>query len=178
VVHQPLHVGGEYRTVRVGDSVYANQPFLMILDFSDLVVKIAVPEAELGTVRTGNPVLIQPTAYPDVRLAGVVEQVSEIAQSLPDRPASQRFFRATIGVRESHPLLRPGMSVVAQVVTHQRPDALRIPRRAVRFEGGSATTTVIEDGRRVLRNLELGHAGETHFEVLSGVVEGERVLLQ
>lgn len=178
VVYQPLHIAGEYRTVRVGDSVYANQPFLMILDLSDLVIKVAVPEAELGAVSPGNAVLIQPTAYPEVRLAGEVEQVSGIAQSLPDRPAWQRYFRATIGVREGHRSLRPGMSVVAHVVTYHAENALRIPRRAVRFEDGTATTVLVDGSTRRTRELALGPAAETHFEVLDGVDEGDRVLLQ
>jgi multidrug efflux pump subunit AcrA (membrane-fusion protein) len=162
----------------VGDSVYSNQPFLMILDFDDLVVEIAVPEAELGSIRPGNPALIQPTAWPELRLAGVVEQVSEMAQALPDRPASQRYFRALLGVRESDPRLRPGMSVVAQVVTYRQPDALLVPRRAVRFEQGEAHATVVAAGRRLDRRIEVGHAGETDFEVLEGLAEGDRVLIR
>lgn len=178
IAYQPQHVAGEYRTVRVGDSVFANQPFLLILDFSDLVVKISVPESELAAVELGHPALIQPTAYPDVRLAGEVEQVSGVAQPLPDKPSWQRFFRATIGVRDSHPLLRPGMSVAAQVVNYQVSDALLVPRRAVRFDDGIATVVVVGGPRAGRRQVVLGEAAETHFEVLGGAFEGERVLLQ
>lgn len=178
VVYQPLHIAGEFRTVRVGDTVYANQPFMKILDFSDLVVQIAVPEAELGTVREGNPVMIQPSAYPEERIPGRVERVSEVAQTLPDKPSWQRYFRATIGVLENHPRLRPGMSVVAQVVGYRATDVVKIPRRAVRFDGDAPTVRVVEGDEAVTRELTLGQAGERHFEVLDGVEAGERVLLQ
>ena len=101
-----------------------------------------------------------------------------MAQALPDRPASQRYFRALIGVRDTHPRLRPGMTVVAQVVSHRDPDALLVPRRAVRFEAGEARATVLEDGRHAERRIEIGHAGETHFEVLGGLAEGDRVAIR
>jgi multidrug efflux pump subunit AcrA (membrane-fusion protein) len=178
VVHQPLHVGGEYRTVRVGDTVFANQPFLVILDFSDLVVDIAIPEEDLSCVQPGYPAVLQPAAFPEIRLEGTVEKVSDIAKPLPDRPRSQRFFRATIAVRESDSRLRPGMSVVVQVVSHQALEALRIPRRAVRFDGDRATAVVVDGGRKVRREIVLGKASENHFEVLAGVDAGERVVLK
>jgi multidrug efflux pump subunit AcrA (membrane-fusion protein) len=178
VVYQPLHLDGEYRTARVGDSVFSNQTFMQILDFSDLVVRIAVPEAERGSVHPGSPALVQPAAHPEIRLAGEVEEISSIAQALPGQPSWQRFFRAAIRLEGGHPQLHPGMSALAHVVTYQAENALQIPRRGVRFAAGEATAHVIAgDGGHELRKLTLGPASECCFEVLAGVESGERVAL-
>ena len=45
VVYRPLHLGVDYRTVRVGDSIYFNQPFMAIPDMRDVVVECSVPES-------------------------------------------------------------------------------------------------------------------------------------
>ncbi|MDH3380710.1 MAG: efflux RND transporter periplasmic adaptor subunit, partial [Gammaproteobacteria bacterium] len=111
VVYKPLHIGGEYRTVRVGDGIYANQPFMVIPDMADLVAESMVPESELSRVATGSAVVVNVPAYPDVTLSGRVQSVSSIAQSLPGRPAWQKFFRVLIGLADGDPRIRPGMSV-------------------------------------------------------------------
>lgn len=179
VVYQPIHLGGEYRAVRVGDAVHANQPFLWVVDLTELVVRIAVPEGERAVVKTGNPVLVQPTAYPTMRLQGVVEQVSAVAQTLPDQPAWQRFFRASVALEAgSHSDLQPGMTVIAQVVAYQAEGVVLVPRRAVRFEAAGPTAAVVAaDGSRQPRELSLGPASECCFEVRAGVEPGERVVL-
>lgn len=177
VVYKPVHVGGEFRTVRVGDSVFKNQPFMSLPDLGDLVVNIDVPEAELSLVRAGLAVGIEPAAYPNLRLEGVVESVGSMAQSKPDRPAWQKFFRVVIGLKQSHPDLRTGMSVVAQVVSFEAADAVLVPRLAVRWEQGRASCEVRRNGKVGRQPLKLGAATEQSFVVLDGVGPGDEVLL-
>lgn len=177
VVYKPVHVGGEFRTVRVGDSVFRNQPFLSLPDLGDLVVNIDVPEAELALVRTGMVAAIEPAAYPDLRLEGVVESVGSMAQSRSDRPAWQKFFRVVIGLKRGDPGLRTGMSVAAAVLSFTAPDAVLIPRLAVQWRQGRPACRVRRSGAIEMADLKLGAATETHYVVLGGVSAGDLVAL-
>lgn len=177
VVYRPLSVGGEYRTARVGDSIFKNQPFMILPDMRDLVVECQVPEAELSRVEVGRQVSITPLSFPDLRLNGVVESVGSMASSVADRPAWQRFFRVVIGLRDNDERLRSGMSVMAQVLSYQRPDALLIPRAAVRRDGDLAQAWVRVGGRQERRTLNLGWADLRNFEVREGLQAGEEVEL-
>ena len=176
VVYRPLNVGGEFRTARVGDSIFKNQPFMILPDMRDLVVECQIPEAELARVQTGREVTITPISFPELALRGRVETVGSMASTVADRPAWQRYFRAVVGLQDNDDRLRSGMSVTAQVLTYQCEDALLLPRAAVRREGEQAYALVQKNGRPERRNLTLGWADLQHYEVRAGLQAGETVV--
>lgn len=176
VVYRPVHVGGEYRTVRVGDTLYRNLPFMALPDMSKPLVQCNVPESELSLVRVGSDAQVVPVAYPDLKLRGKVESVGSMAQSVVGRPDWQRYFRVTIGLVESDARLRSGMSVRAHILSYAALDAMAIPRTAVRWENDRPSCEVIRVGRKIRRDLQLGTANEQFFEVLKGLEPGERVV--
>lgn len=173
VVYRPLHIGSEYRTVRVGDSIYKNQVFLALPDLSDVIVQCNVPEAELSLVEEGVTAHVTPLAFRDLRLKGRVEKVGSMAQRRPGQAEWQKYFDLTIAVEAGDPRLRSDMSVFAQVLSYENDNALLLPRSAVRWDDDSAT--VIRNGERV--PVTLGRAGKTHIEVLSGLAVGDRIEL-
>jgi HlyD family secretion protein len=177
VVYNALSVGGEYRRIRIGDAIYPNQPFMVLPDMDNLVTVVEVPEAELQNLELGALSLVQPIAYPGLRLRGEVERIGAVAQSLPGRPDWQKFFSVSIGIVDRDSRVRPGMSAVAEVIAHYVEDALLVPRRALRFDGERAVATVREGGESAPREVSVGRHDAIHFEVLGGLAEGERVLL-
>ena len=176
VVYRPVHVGGEYRTVRVGDTLYRNLPFMALPDMSKPVVQCNVPESELSLVRVGSEVQVVPVAYTDLKLAGKVESVGSMAQSVVGRPEWQRYFRVTIGLADGDERLRAGMSVRAYILSYSSSNSLAVPRTAVQWENETATCEVIRGSRKDRRELQLGMANEQYFEVLKGLEPGERVV--
>ncbi len=177
VVYKPLSLGNEFRRVRVGDTLYPNQPFMVLPDMDDLVAVIDVPEAELEQIREGAGAVLQPLAYPDLRLAGVVTHVGAIAQSVPGRPEWQKYFHVVIDVESVDTRVRPGMSVVARVIAYQSDDALLVPRRAVSFVGDEARVRVVSGDVVESRSVTLDRANLAYFEVRDGLEAGEAVLL-
>lgn len=176
VVYRALNVGGEYRTARVGDLLFKNQPFMIIPDMRDLVVECQIPEAELSRIEVGREVYLTPLSYPGLQLRGHVESVGSMATVMMDRPGWQRFFRAVIGLEASDPRLRSGMSVQAQILSYHNPKALLLPRAAVRMEGEQAYALM--PGRPAeKRPLKLGWADLQNFEIVEGLQAGEEVEL-
>lgn len=175
VVHLPTHLGSEYRTVRVGDEVFNNQPFLAVHDMDDLLVRCQVPETDVARIQSGSQTEVIPLAYQDLRLAGVVERVSSMARNLAGRPAWQRYFEVEVGLRDNDPRLRTGMSVQANILSFHADAVLRIPRTAVWWEAGTPYCNVRE-GRHVRRRqLALGLADDQHYEVRGGLEAGALV---
>jgi HlyD family secretion protein len=62
------------------------------------------------------------------------------------------------------------------VLVAQRTDALKVPASSVFRDPGWAAY-VVERGRAVRRELVVGAAGADEVEILSGLAEGERVVL-
>ena len=177
VVYHPVHVGGEFRTVRVGDSVFQNQVFMSIPDPSDLLARCHVPESDWSGVAAGNAAAVAPLACPDRRLSGAVETVDAVAQAQPGHPAWQKSVGVLIRLDEQDPRIRPGMSVTAEILSFHSDDVVLIPRVAVRWENGQPQGRVRTDRGEELRPLTLGRGNDAHFQVLGGAAPGERVLL-
>ena len=177
LVYKPVHVGGDFRTVRVGDTLYRNQAFLALPDMATPIVLCDVPEAELARVRIGARVVVVPVAYPDLRLDGTVESIGSMAQNMAGRPGVQKYFRVQIALPQSDETLRAGMSVRAHILSASSPEALLLPRRAVQWDGDTAGCEVAGREGRERRTLRLGAANDQYFEVLDGLAAGERVML-
>ena len=174
VVYKPVHISGEFRRVRIGDTIFPNQAFIVLPDMNDMVVHAFVPESELSNIRNGSKVAIRPIAFPELSLAGQVTHLGSMAQTVPGRPSWQRFFHVTIGLFDSDRRIRPGMSVVANVLSYNNDKVLLLDRRAVAW--ASNKPHVYVDGER--REIKLGMANATHFEVKDGLRAGESVLVR
>lgn len=177
VVYKPLSLGNEFRRARVGDALYPNQPFLVLPDMDDLVVVLDVPESELQHVREGAAAVLQPLAFPDLQLSGRVEQVGVVAQSVPGRAEWQKYFHVVVGLDQAGDRVRPGMSVIARIVSYRAEDVLQVPRRAVHWRDGVPQVQVATQEGTGWRTVTLGRANLASFEVDDGLVAGERVLL-
>lgn len=176
IIYKPIHMDGEFRTVRVGDAVYRNQSFLIVADMDRLLVRCHVPEGKLARVVEGNEARVSPLPYPDLLLQGHVERVGAMAHAIAGKPAWQKFVTIDVQLEESHPRIRSGMSAFVHVLNHYDEEALRIPRPAVYWKEGRAYTRVRDGGTITEVALELGPGNETHFVVRGGVREGQFVL--
>lgn len=176
--YRPINVGGEFRVVRIGDTVFPNQPFMVIPNIDDLVIHIEVPENELSRVQVGNKVVIYPVAFPRLKLDGVVRTVGAIAQSSPLHPAWQKYFRATIDLEDIGPQLRPGMSVTANIFSYSNQDATVIPRTTVSWENGQPFAQVVTGSKVEKRPLVLGMSNNESFEVIAGVSPGDGLVVK
>jgi multidrug efflux pump subunit AcrA (membrane-fusion protein) len=177
VVYQPVAVGSEFRSVRVGDTVYKNQVFITLPDMSNLIVQVDVPEYELTLAQTGRTVVVQPLAYPGMKLSGVVESVGSMAQTRPDRPGRQKFFQVVVRLLESRSELRSGMSARVHILSHDEKDAVKIPRTAVTWENNEPYCQVLKDTQPRRQKLVLGVAGPQEYSVLEGLQAGQRIVV-
>lgn len=176
-VYLPLHIGNEFRAVRVGDTLYPNQPFLCIPDMNEFIVPCFIPESDLARVQVGQQALVTPLAYPDLRLAATLESIGIVAQAQPGYPAWQKYFRVVIRIDQLDPRLRPGMSLHIEVCSYNRLDATLIPRAAIQWGQGTPTCQVQTRGGRERRPLKIGWSDTLYYEVLEGVKPGERLVL-
>ncbi len=176
-VYLPLHVGNEFRALRVGDTLYPNQPFLCIPDMSEFIVPCFIPESDLARVQVGQPAVVTPLAFPDLHLSASVESLGIMAQSQPGYPAWQKYFRVVIRIDQRDPHLRPGMSLHVEVCSCSRQGATLIPRIAVQWDEGKASCQVLTARGPERRPLKLGWSDVRFHEVLEGVAAGDRVSL-
>jgi multidrug efflux pump subunit AcrA (membrane-fusion protein) len=149
-----------------------------IPDPTQMEVSATLSEVDHGRIAPGMKARCILDTYPDRVFEGRVEDVGAVAAE-SGRSFGFSTARAGFPVRVSlavtDPIMRPGLSVRVEVVRAAWPDALSVPRHALRFEKEQAVVARKgSTGRRVVRV-----AGCTPVDcvVASGLEEGDRVLL-
>ena len=129
-----------------------------------LQVVAEVNEEDIPRVHVGQTTLFRTDAFPDRRLQGKVNEIT------PMGDYAAKTFRIKIALPDDTPL-HPGMSVEANIVTREKPNALLIPADAVRDNA----VFVVAGGTVHKRAVKIGIRGTRAVEVLDGLKEGERV---
>jgi membrane fusion protein (multidrug efflux system) len=158
------------RTVKLADNVTPNQKLFRISDFDPLLSKIQVPEKELPRLHKGQPAYLTVEAWPKERFAARVLRIS------PTVDAATGTVRVTLEV-QARERLRPGMfaSVFLEVERHD--GALTIPKSALSLESLGDTVYVVDGKVAARRPVQLGFEEADRVEVLSGLAEGDRVIV-
>lgn len=131
-----------------------------------------VSETFLATLRPGLNISAHSTAYPDETFVGEVKSVD----SRIDPATRAVTVRAHIPNPEGR--LSPGMLMTVELVTDRR-ESLILPEAALVPLGRRQYVFVIDEASKAKRvEVELGRRRPGEVEVLSGVAEGDRVVVE
>jgi RND family efflux transporter MFP subunit len=130
-----------------------------------LQVVAEVNEEDIPRVALQQTVLFRTDAFPDRQLEGRVREITPMGDVVA------KTYRIKIALPDDTPL-KPGMSVEANIVTRERPDALLVPAGALQGDA----VFVIDGNRLRKREVKIGIRGTRAVEVLSGLKDGERVV--
>ena len=156
--------------------VEAGGVFGRLMDYGHLYAELSLPGGELSRVAPGQRARVSHygggvDALSDT-LDGHIDQVSPVL----DRES--RMFKVTMIVANDSLRLRPGMFVRVDIVADQRDAALVIPRDAVLDRGEMRVAFVVEKGIAFERKLETGLGNRHQIEVLSGLEEDDRLVVE
>ncbi|MGE0128005.1 MAG: efflux RND transporter periplasmic adaptor subunit [Blastocatellales bacterium] len=105
-------VFGEELPRMVGNYFQKGVEICRVADTGELLLRVNVPEREIGDVRAGHPVRLKTRAHPDRVFRGVVSKIggeSEIDQN------GQTTYRVELTIENGEGLLRPGMTAFARI---------------------------------------------------------------
>ena len=91
-----------------------------VADIRELLVRVQVPEQELGDIRLSQSVRVKSRTYPDRVFRGGISKVggeSELNEN------GQRTYRVELTIENQEGLLRPGMTIFARADFGRRPIA-------------------------------------------------------
>jgi membrane fusion protein (multidrug efflux system) len=158
------------RYVDLAEQVNSGTPLFRISDFDPLLCPIQVPERELPRLAIGQDAYLTVEAWRGERFPARVLRVSPVVD------AATGTVKVTLNV-ESDPRLRPGMFARVFLETERHENALVIPKAALSLESLGDTVYVVGDGVAERRDVILGFREENRVEVVSGLEDGERVVV-
>ena len=162
--------GGEYTTPSPPGMPIP--PVIDLIDPESVYVSAPMDEVDSARIQVGQPARITVDSYPGRTFPG---RVARIAPYVLDREEQNRTVEIEAGfdgLPEGVRLL-PGTSADVEVILEEHADALRVPTPAL-LEGNRVL--VVENGRIVERQLEIGLKNWDWTEVRSGVSAGDLVV--
>ncbi len=164
--------------IQEGATVRERQSILTIPDMREMAVKVNIHESAVQRVSVGQTVRVSVDAFPDEQLTGVVTKVAVVADSAnsfmnPDL----KVYPTTIKIDGTHDWLRPGMSAEIEILVQSLEDVIYVPIQAVTYYDDKRVVYVSNRGRGQRREIEVGTFSESFIEIVSGLEEGEQVLL-
>jgi membrane fusion protein (multidrug efflux system) len=162
------------RYVKFAEMVSNNSQLFRISDFDPLLCPIQVPERELSSIEKGQAAELTVEAFPGERFEAHVLRISPVVESAT---GTVKVTLAVNGRRK----LSPGMFASIFLRTDVHEGVLSIPKAALVVEslGDTIYVAVDEDGtlKADRRDVQLGYRETDFVEVISGVEDGERVVV-
>ena len=157
------------RHVEEGASVSPGQPLISGLSLEDLRVVVALPQRYAAAARNQREAVVK------LDEERILETQSMTVYPYAD-PATHTF-RVRMNINNSEGDLFPGMLVKVHFPVDQRP-ALWIPANALVERGELRAVYVVKEaGLPRLRQIRVGQMQDGRMEVLSGLSEGEAVVV-
>jgi HlyD family secretion protein len=177
VVYEEFLNANPRRKVRVGDRVSASQGVITIPEVNRMLLEASVSEAEVHRVHAGQAASIRVEAFPGEMVSGTVSRVGTLARASADRPFDEKRFDLIIDVAPTDLELRPEMTARGDITVGTRANVLLAPVNAVFDDKGVTVVHVRRGGAVETRAVRVGEGNDTAAEILSGVAEGDELLL-
>jgi HlyD family secretion protein len=159
--------------VRAQDFVHTGDVLAEVADLARVRVRAFVDEPELGALEPGQAIEITWDAAPGHIWNGRTERVPRAVVSRGTRSVGE----VICSVENAKSELMPNTNVNVLIRVRERQNVVVVVRGAVRVEGNRRVVFVLDGTRLRQREIRVGIASATKFEVLDGLKEGERVAL-
>ncbi len=134
VIRSPIDGVVIRRNIDVGQTVAASfqtpELFLLARDLRQMQIHTNVSEADVGQVQPGQQVRFTVDAYPQAEFEGVVQQFRLNATTTQGVVT----YNIIVGVDNSDDRLKPGMTAQTRIVLQSKPEVLRLPTAALRYQ--------------------------------------------
>ena len=148
-------------------------PAISLVDTSEIEMRGFIDEIDIAIVQLGQEANIILDALPDEEIKGSVAFISPVGTTL----AGVVSYDTTITLENPVAELRDGMSATAEIIIERRDDVLSIPNRYIRGTLENPIVVVLVDEQEEEREITLGLTDGINTEILSGLQEGEEVVL-
>ncbi len=189
VIRSPVSGVVVDRTVDVGQTVAASLQtptlFRIAQDLARMQIDANFAEADVGSIRVGQPAHFSVDAFPNRSFQGKVRQI----RLNPTTQQNVVTYDVVIDVSNPEQILLPGMTAYVSITVAERKNVMLIPNAALRFKpaaaersenkvsgkGGktersafSAKVYILKSGKLIPVNITLGISDNRYTEVIAG----------
>lgn len=159
------------RSVDQGRTVSNGTVLFTLADLSRLLARVHVPAREFRNIQTDQPVQLVVDSTGD-RLEGHILLVSPVVDS------TSGTIKVTVEISQFPSSTRPGDFAEVSIVTDRHDDVIVVPRIAVLRDHEERVVYVGDGETAVRRVVEVGFEDDRFTEIITGLAEGESVVVQ
>jgi membrane fusion protein (multidrug efflux system) len=171
VIRAPFSGRITERFITLGQHLRPGDELFTVADYDPLVARIYLPERDVFELEEGREVRITLAANAEFSFIGRIRQIAPVVDT------ATGTVKVTVEAVRPPAGVRPGAFVSIGIVREQHPTALLLPRESVIRELRAVHVFVTEDNAAVKKAVELGLEEGDMVEVLSGVAEGDKVVV-
>jgi len=166
------------RPLTIGSEVSKREELIYMPLEAGMTVEVMVPEASLSKVTVGMPAKVKIDAFPGRVFTGNLVRID----LLPDAQSAQlnpglKLYKCEVDCNFKEIVVRPGMSCDVELIKAVYDDELYVPVQCVVRVDDQPRVYLRDRGGWVARNIEVGFDNNTMIHILSGVKEGDVVML-
>jgi len=162
------------KSVVPGQVVAATDVVLVMSDH--LIVNTQVDETDIGKVRLGEQVTVSLDAYPDTKIQGSVTRIGFESKTVNN----VTIYEVRVLPNQVPEFMRSGMTANVTFYTDRKENVLLIPAEAIRQEKGKPSVMLpnpTDPDHPIAREIQTGMSEGKNTEVLTGLVQGETILV-
>lgn len=156
-----------WRDIEPGEVATATQTLFWIGQPSPVWAVAEVDEEDIPRVRIGQEVMLTADAFRGKAFAGTVAQIT------PKGDPLNKSYRVRVSLSEDTPLMI-GMTAETNIIINKIENTLLIPADAIT---SGSKVFVVDGNRAALREVKTGIYGNKSMQVLEGLTENDKVLL-
>ena len=172
------------RYFETGDMASPQFPVVTIVQMERVEIAFDVTESDYGKLVLGQKANVTVRSFPDKVFSGTLSKISPVLDPIT------RMAQVKVIINNKDKRLKPGMFGNVTVITGVLENVLAIPRYAtientslVRIAGKDEvikkySVFVVQDGKAIVRELDVNYVNHVRIAINSGVNAGELVVVE
>lgn len=158
-------------SVEEGTLASSQTTICTIVDLDNLELNSSVNELQINKIKVGQEVNIDVPSAEGKKYKGTVTFINPL---MDERSKS---YSVKINIANPQNEIKSGMYAKVELITAVHKDVIMVPRKAVNIRDGENKVFLVEDGKAVLKKVEIGLNNGQEIEITNGLSAGEEIVV-
>lgn len=157
--------------IEVGGMASSAQPAMNIVGMERVYVRTDVVEGLINKLEKGQDVNVTIPAVSSQPFDAVIDSI------VPAPDARTQLYPVKIYLDNSDGKIKPGMFANVEIALDVKEDVLSVPSQSVIVRDEKNIVYIVEDGKAVEKEVEIGLDTGTDIEILAGLEEKDKIII-
>ena len=159
----------------VGETAQANSVIVSMISIGNFQIEANISETEIAKINLADKAEMTLDALePDEKFAGQIIKINPAETVV----SGVIYYQITSIFDAEDERIKSGMTVNLDIETDKKENVLYLPYYVVKESDGRKYVLVLKNGKSEERTIKTGLEGENTIEIIEGLEEGERVIME